>query len=106
MSTPATPVAPAAPAKPLTAIQMIERELAGYIQQKEQMIANLHALDGAIQSSQHLLLKLREAEQAAIAEGKKLIGEVKAEAEKVVSEVDGTAKSAENKVVSIADAAK
>ena len=59
-ATPATPVVPAtapAPAptqpvvakKPLNAIQVIEQQIVTYFQQKEQAIANVHALDGAIQ---------------------------------------------------------
>ena len=100
MSTPAqalpaaAPAVAAAPAKPLTAIQVIEQEIFGYFKQKEQMIANVHAIDGAIQSGQALLAKLKaeiakgeawakaEAEKVE-AEAKKLVSEAKTEIEKL-----------------------
>jgi hypothetical protein len=107
MSTPAGPslVAqtkqPAAPAKPLTAIQTIETELAGFFKQREQAIANVHAVDGAIQAAQVLLGKLRAAE----AEAKKLAEEaaakVKAAAEIVVEKVETEAESIAQDVESL-----
>lgn len=80
---PAAPTAPApkAPAKPLSAIQIIEQDIVGFFKQREQAIANVHAVDGAIQASQSLLARLRvEAEKAAAA--------VKADATKAVAEVE------------------
>ena len=75
----AAPAAAAAPAKPLTAIQVIEQEIVGYFKQKEQMIANVHAIDGAIQGGQALLAKLK----AEIAKGEAF---AKAEVEKAEAE--------------------
>jgi hypothetical protein len=43
----------------LNAIQLIEQELVGFIKQREQAIANVHAVDGAIQAARHLLDKLK-----------------------------------------------
>ena len=87
MSTPVTPAlpgagtpAPAAPAKALTAIEVIEKEIVNFFRQKEQAVANIHAVDGAIQGAQHLLAKLK-------AEAVKAEAFAKAEAEKVEAEV-------------------
>ena len=71
---------PAAAAKPLTAIELVEQELGNFFRQREQAIANVHAVDGAIQSTQHLLAKLK-------AEVEKAEAWVKAEAEKAEAEV-------------------
>jgi len=72
----ATAVAPA-PVKPLTVIQIIEQELGNFFKQREQAIANTHAVEGAIQGAQLLLAKLKaEAEKAEAfveAEAKKLL---------------------------------
>lgn len=43
----------------LTAIQIIEQELQTFIQQREQAVANVYKLEGALQSGQQLLVKLR-----------------------------------------------
>jgi len=43
----------------LNAIQLIEQELRAFIQQREQAVANVHAVEGAIQASQRLLQVLR-----------------------------------------------
>lgn len=114
-ATPATPVVPAtapAPAptqpvvakKPLNAIQVIEQQIVTYFQQKEQAIANVHALDGAIQASQQMLAKLKTIE----AEAKKLATEavtaVETEATKAVAGVEAVAKEVKSNVVSISDA--
>ena len=114
-ATPATPVVPAtapAPAptqpvvakKPLNAIQVIEQQIVTYFQQKEQAIANVHALDGAIQASQQMLAKLKAIE----AEAKKLATEavtaVETEATKAVAGVEAVAKEVKSNVVSISDA--
>jgi hypothetical protein len=63
--TPATPgVGTPAPvqqqAPKLTAIQLIEQELGNFIKQREQAVANVHAVEGAIQAAQHLLAKLKQ----------------------------------------------
>lgn len=83
-----------APAKPLTAIQMLEQELANFFKQREQAIANVHAVEGAIQATQHLLMKLRAEEIKAIDAAKT-----------AAAAVEGEAKKVESKVVSIADTA-
>ena len=62
MSTPVTPVVAAATAasqsaKPLTAIELIEQEIGNFFRQREQAIANVHAVDGAIQGAQTALGK-------------------------------------------------
>jgi hypothetical protein len=114
MSTPATPLTavatPAAPATPavvspistkpaakLNALQMIEQELANFFRQREQAIANVHAVDGAIQATQHLVAKLK----AEVEKGEAL---AKAEAEKVVGEAAADVAAVASKVVSIAEA--
>ena|ERR1700676_458011 len=74
----------ATPAPKLNAIQLIEQELSGFIKQREQAVANVHAVEGAIQAAQHLLMKLRIAAATAEAEAKKLLGEAASEAGKVV----------------------
>jgi hypothetical protein len=70
--------APIAPAPKLTAIQLIEQELSGFIQQREQAIANVHAVDGAIQGAQRLLAKLKQAAAEAEAETKKAAASIDA----------------------------
>jgi hypothetical protein len=68
MSTDLTPnagtLAPA-PAKPFTAIQIIEQDLLNFFQQKEKAVANVHAVEGAIQATQYLLAKLKAEEKKA-----------------------------------------
>jgi RNA polymerase-interacting CarD/CdnL/TRCF family regulator len=64
-----------APEQPLTAIQMIERDLMQRVQQREQAITQLHMFDGAIQSLQTLLQKLRTEEQKALAVTKQIVDE-------------------------------
>ena len=63
------------------AIQVIETELGTFFKQREQAIANVHAVDGAIQAAQHLLAKLRAEEAKVAAEVTKVIDEVKAAVE-------------------------
>lgn len=65
------------PAPKLTAIQIIERELAGFTQQEAQTLSNLTAIRGAIQGAQHLLGVLKVAEQETQAEILKLAAEAK-----------------------------
>lgn len=69
------------------AIQTIETELVAFFKQREQAIANVHAVDGAIQAAQHLLAKLR-------AEEAKVVGEVKAVVEGDAAKVETTVESA------------
>ena len=95
----AAPVAAPAPASKPNAIQLIEQELANFFKQAEvaaknaeQAIANTHAIQGAIQATQHLLGKLKAEAVKAEAEATKLAGEVKTEAEKVVTAVEAEAK--------------
>jgi hypothetical protein len=67
-----------------TAIKLIEQELLGFIKQREQAVANVHALEGAIQAGQHILAKLRGEVAKAEAEAKKVLGAVEHEAGNVV----------------------
>ena len=92
--TPATPAVPvvatasaAAPAPKLNAIQLIEQELVGFFKQREQAIANVHAVDGAIQGAQRLLGILKAEAAKAEAEVVKLAGEAETEAKKLVGDV-------------------
>lgn len=87
VQTPApTPVAATpAPAQKLTAIQIIEQEIANFIKQRESAVANVHALEGAIQAGQHLLAKLKAAAVTAETEVKKLVGEAEAEISKGIA---------------------
>jgi hypothetical protein len=101
--TPVTPVASPAPvvnavqvpAPKLTSIQLIEQELQNFFKQAEQAaknaeqaVANVHAVQGAIQGAQHLLAKLKAAEAATVNEVKKLAGEAVAEVEKGIHAVE------------------
>jgi hypothetical protein len=85
-----TPVA--APKKALTAIQLIEQEIGNFIKQKEQAIANVNAVDGAIQAGYHLLGKLKAEVAKAEAEAKKLLAEAEVEAGKAVAFVEAELK--------------
>ena len=100
----------AAPAKPRTAIQVIEQELAGYFKQREEAIARVHAIDGAIQSGQHILMALKAEASKGIALVEKGAKAVVAETEKIAGEVETAvetvAKDVESKVVSIESAQK
>jgi len=73
-----------APAPKLTAIQIIEQELAGFFKQREQAIANVHAVEGAIQAGQLLLSKLKAAAAKVETEVEKVETAVEGEATKVV----------------------
>lgn len=92
MSTvPVTPVAtpaPVATAPKKSAIQIIEARIVEFVKQREQAIANVHAIDGAIQGAQNILNDLRAEAVKAEAEGKKLVGEAVGEVEKVFKEVE------------------
>ena len=106
--------AAAAPAKPRTAIQVIEQEIVGYFKQREEAIARVHAIDGAIQSGQHILMTMKAEAAKGIAlvqtGAKAVVAEVKAEAvavaDKVETEVGTLVKDVESKVVSIESAKK
>ena len=88
--TPVVPVAGTpAPAQKLNAIQLIEQELSTFFKQREQAIANVHAVDGAIQATQHLLGKLKAEVAKAEAEAKKLLGEAETEVKEAVTAVAG-----------------
>ena len=89
-STPGLPATgtPASAAPKLTAIQIIEQEIVGFIKQREQAVANVHAIEGAIQAAKHLVATLKVEAAKAEAEVKKVVGEVEAEVGKVVDFVD------------------
>ena len=89
------PAQPAAAKKPLNALQICEQQIKVFFQQKEQAIANVHAIEGAIQAAQHLVGKLKAEAAKVETVVDAAVKAVKAEAEKV-----------ENKVISIADAVK
>jgi len=79
---PAAPAAAQASAPKLTAIQVIEQELGQFFQKREEAVAHLHAVEGAIQGAQYLLAKLKAAEAAAVAaveEGVKGVEKVESE---------------------------
>jgi hypothetical protein len=94
-----TAAAPKAPAKPLSAIQIIEQEIVNFFKQREQAIANVHAVDGAIQASQSLLARLKVEEAKAVAVAQTDAKAAVAEVEKVSGEVGGFLKAEEGKVV-------
>jgi chaperonin cofactor prefoldin len=51
-------------ASKLNPLQVVESEIANFITQRDQTAANLNALNGAIQASQHIYAKLKaEAEK-------------------------------------------
>jgi hypothetical protein len=83
------------PAPKLTSIQLIEQELQNFFKQAEQAaknaeqaVANVHAVQGAVQGAQHLLAKLKAAEAATVAEAKKLVGEAETEINKGIHVVE------------------
>ena len=95
-ATPAVATAPAAaPAPKLNAIQLIEQELGNFIKQREQAIANVHAVEGAIQAAQRMLAVLKSEVLKAEAEAKKLVGEVESE----FTKLEGEAKAEVTKVI-------
>ena len=96
--------AAAAPAKPRTAIQIIEQEIVGYFKQREEAIARVHAIDGAIQSAQHILMALKAEAAKGIDDLKKWAQPVPRSeniAGEVETAVETVAKDVESKVVSI-----
>ena len=105
------------PAKPLTAIQTIEQEFQNFIRQREQAVANVHAIDGAIQAAQHLLAKLKAEEAKAAAEVKKLasgavsaiegiLTEAEAKAGAVITVVEKDAQGVEKEVPAVVEVLK
>jgi hypothetical protein len=87
------------PAPKLTSIQLIEQELQGFFKhaeaaakQAEQAVANVHAIQGAIQGAQHLLAKLKAAEAAAATEAKNLTSEAETSAKNAIHAVEDVAK--------------
>lgn len=88
----ATAPAPVAPAPKLNAIQLIEQEIGNFIKQREQAIANVHAVEGAIQAAQFLLGKLKAEAAKAEGEVKTLVTDAKAEVSKVATFVETEAK--------------
>ena len=80
------------PAAPLTAIQIVERQIQGFIQQHEKAIANVHAIEGAIQATQHLLGQLKQEEVKAFAAAKRVIGATEDAVEGAVTAVETDAK--------------
>lgn len=78
------PATAVGPQPKLTAIQIIEGELRGFITQREQAVANVHAIEGAIQAAQHLLSKLRAAAAKAEAEVKQVVTEVEQDVTNVI----------------------
>lgn len=85
---PAPAPAAAAPAQPLNAIQIVEQQIAGFIQQRERAIANVHAIEGALQSAQHLLGVFKTEAAKAEAAAKAAFEKVKADVESVIHGVD------------------
>jgi sugar-specific transcriptional regulator TrmB len=98
-----TAVAPKviAPAKPRNAIQVLEEQLQDFFKQKAQLIANQHAVEGAIQATNLLLGQLREevAKAAAFAasEAKKIVTEIEGAAAEVATEAEKLFDKAEGK---------
>jgi hypothetical protein len=79
-----------APAAPLTAIQIVEQQIQGFIQQHEKAVSNVHAIEGAIQAHQSLLMRLRQEEVKAIAYAKKLGDAAITEAKQAAESAEGT----------------
>jgi cell division septum initiation protein DivIVA len=86
----------------MSAISVIEKELVTFFQKREEAVAHLHAVEGAIQGAQHLLAKLKAAEAEAVAATEKAATDVKAETAKVVDAVLSDAKEVADKVVEFA----
>lgn len=93
------------PAKPLNAIQIVEQEIGNFFKQREQAVANVHAVDGAIQAAQHLLARLKAEAAKAEVEAKKLLNAAETKIEGIVGDVEAEGKkvagAVESKVTSI-----
>ena len=100
-----TQAAPGAPAPKLNAIQVVEREIENFAKQREQAIANVHAVDGAIQAAQHLrqllVAEANKAENAVKTAARTLVNDVEAIATKVETAVEDAVAAVKDKVVSI-----
>jgi hypothetical protein len=101
---PATPMVPdtqaAAPApRPaapkLNAIQILEQELVSFFKQREQAVANLNAVEGAIQAAQHLLARLR----AEAAKAETFVAAEAARAVEIVRDAVNTVEAGAKKVL-------
>ena len=93
-----TPVA-GIPAPKLNAIQIIEQELFNFFKQREQAVANVHAVDGAIQGAQKLLGILKAEAAKAEVEAKKLLADAQTEVTEVEGEVKAEVVKVEEKAV-------
>lgn len=71
----------------LNALQMIEQDIVTFFKQREAAVANVHAIDGAIQAYQQLSAKLKAEFAKAEAEVKKIASEVEGEVSKVIEMV-------------------
>lgn len=80
---PATAPVATAPALKKNAIQLIEEQIVNFFKQREEAIAKVHAIDGALQSSQHLLAIFRAEAAKAEAEVKAVVAAVENEAKKL-----------------------
>jgi hypothetical protein len=85
VATPAPAVASAAPAAPKTAIQIIEAQIVGLVKQREQAIANVHAVEGALQGAQQLIAALKEEAAKAEALAKTLLAKAETDVKAVES---------------------
>ena len=85
----------------MTAIQSIEAEVQNFIKQREQAIANVHAVEGAIQAAQFLLGKLKAEAAKAEAEVKTLVTDAVTGIKAEIKKVEGT-----TEVVPVAAASK
>ena len=72
----------------LNAIQVLEQKIVEYGKQHIQAIANVHAVEGAIQGAQDILRALKAEEAKAAVEVEKVAGEVKTEVTNVVEFVE------------------
>lgn len=98
VSTP-TPVA----AKP-NAIQILEKELAQFIAQRVEAISRVHALEGAIQSTQHLIVVFKAELAKAEAEASKIEAAVVADVKSVEAKVEAAVTKVETEVKSVVTA--
>jgi len=79
----------------LNAIQVVEKELLGFRTQREQAVANVHAVDGAIQAAQHLLALLKVEAAKAETEVEKVVGAVESAVKTGIHVVESVAQRVE-----------
>lgn len=91
VASPVPAVAAAAPAPAKNALQIVEEQIVAFIQQREKAIANVHAIEGALQASQHLLGVLKAEALKAEAAAKAAVEAAKAEAEKAATKAETVA---------------